>query len=174
MEGAAGTIKQIASKPGWVSKTMKRKGKASLPVDRQVEIQQWSHTFLAPFKILFTPNAAANTARSYHMEEIDSSRPLEKVTDPALELEILRYYRAAVKRGFFPHDFELYTQPSGKVALLDFDKFGTLVGRTVTLPHGLTLPIEDAVKQPIFTEAFGERLAARMLRSKTRSRSRSK
>ena len=173
MEGAAGTIKRINNRPGWVSKTMKRKGKgkASLPVDQQVEIQQWSHIFLTPFKILFTPNAAANTARSYQMEEIDSSRPLEKVTDPALELEILRYYRAAVKRGFFPHDFELYTQPSGKVALLDFDKFGTLVGRIVTLPHGLTLPIEDAVKQPIFTEAFGERLATRMLRSKTRSRS---
>ena len=61
------------------------------------------------------------------MERIDCTRyvdPLNhgETTDLNKDLHIL--YMKARAYEIFPCDYELYLQPDGRIALIDFDKFG--------------------------------------------------
>lgn len=131
MEGASARIESTEDHTV-VIKRMKRGVKGSLPIKRQYEIQTWSSDFLSPdngFKILQTPRAWSPEEKQYKMERIDDAQMIsyEDVKSvEGLEAEIKRYVREAkTQKGLYPNDFELYRQPNGAVALLDFDKFGT-------------------------------------------------
>jgi hypothetical protein len=44
-----------------------------------------------------------------------------------------------MSKSVFPIDYELYVQPDGRVAMIDFDKFSSYKDGTITFPWGLTL-----------------------------------
>ena len=84
---------------------------------------------------LFIPRVSSN-AGIYEMEFIDTTRviylgdPVNSVGKMDIELrslvheEIKDLWLARWERGFAAWDFELFLQPDGRVALIDFDKFG--------------------------------------------------
>ena len=86
---------------------------------------------------VYVPQAWPESTKAYLMEEINIQRPLVL---PALEHpcapELAAWVRALRKDGMLPLDFEAYEQPDGRVAVVDVDKFGTLVGQDVVLPWG--------------------------------------
>ena len=45
-------------------------------------------------------------------------------SDIKLENDLKLLYAAGFKSGYYPADFELFRQPDGSVAMVDFDKFG--------------------------------------------------
>ena len=121
-------------------KQLTRKAKRSnkiTPISKQLEIHQWSSQTLQPengFTVLFTPLIRlTGKNNSYEMEKIDDSNLIEKVPIP-LRNEIIAYFTAAKASGYYPSDFELYLQPDGRVALLDFDKYGIIRDRFVRFP----------------------------------------
>lgn len=87
---------------------------------------------------LFVPRAWDAEAYSYKMERIDVSRPLlltEVSSHPVLK-DLQVFFRVAQQQGIFPADFELYEQPDGSVAMVDFDKFATWKDGTIVFPWG--------------------------------------
>ena len=59
----------------------------------------------------------------YCMEAIDTSRPIAiSENDPEVFYEFLDLWKKAWMYGFGLLDFELYRQPNGTVAMIDFDK----------------------------------------------------
>ncbi len=161
MEGATSKVNLL--KNGWVRKTLKRKEKKkATPVARQLELQRWSAAILTPkhgFRILFTPEArASNAANSYEMERIDDSNPITKIEDAALEAELESYFRLAKEAGIYPSDFELYKQSDTRIALLDFDKFGTIQGRMVNFPYRHSVSLNTVPQESLYSEAFASRL----------------
>ncbi len=183
MEGAAGSIS--AANKGWIRKTLKRKQRGKTrSAANQMSIQQWCHALLTPgngYKILFTPAAKpANSEHAYNMEEIDPSNQIMKVEDAALEKEVVRFFRAALRHGQLMYDIELYRQPDGRVAVLDFDKVGDVKEDTVSFPpSSRTMPLKDALKQYYLNEEIVRKILAgrnssKSPRSRSRSRSRSK
>lgn len=175
MEGATSKVNIINN--GWVRKTLKRREKKkATPVSKQFEIHTWSASILTPkngFHILFTPAArVSNTPNSYEMERIDDSKQILKVEDPGIEKELESYFRVAKDAGIYPSDFELYLQPDGRVALLDFDKFGKIVGRTVVFPYRLSVSLNAVPKEALYTEALATRLQRIMTGGKRKTRRR--
>ena len=68
----------------------------------------------------------------YEMERIHVEKPiflgcqgnvLEGVDTALLVSELARLWKALYKKGYIAWDFELYLQPDGRVAIVDFDKF---------------------------------------------------
>jgi hypothetical protein len=57
---------------------------------------------------------------------------------PVLE-ELKSFYRAAKTASVFPVDYELYVQPDGKVAMVDFDKFSSYSDGEIQFPWGPTM-----------------------------------
>jgi hypothetical protein len=112
-------------------------------------MQQWCSKLLTPsngFSVLFTPQAWAtgSAEREYAMEQINCSSelsPLAAAADAesseATELKL--FYEKAQAAGIFPCDYELYRQPDGRIALIDFDKFSQFANGEVTLPWGATM-----------------------------------
>lgn len=179
MEGA--TSKLDVVKNGWVRKTLKRKEKKkATPIETQLEVQTWSAGILTPahgFHILFTPKARASTvANSYEMEFIDISNPIDTIKDADLQAEIEKYFRKAKDANIYPSDFELYVQPGGQVALIDFDKFGKIQadGRTVLFPYRGSVLLNTVPKEALYSKNFANRIKDIMKggrRRKTRRRS---
>ena len=176
MEGATSIVHKL--KNGWVRKTLKRKAKKSNShsAAKQIEIQQWSARTLVPengFKLLFTPEAKRNNANanSILMREIDTSKPIEKIKDAGLVKEILAYFAAAKKSGYYPSDFELYEQPNGTVALLDFDKYGILTAskRRASFPFRGPVRLNEAPVEAIYTEDLSEKIKG-VMKGGTRKR----
>jgi len=164
-EGAAGTI-HIGNN-GWVRKTLKRKARGKTRnAKNQFIIQKWSHEYLVPsngFTILYTPAArhSNNSKFSYSMERIDNKKQIMKLTkeDADLADEIVKYHRAAIRKGYFMNDIELYRQPDGRVAVLDFDKVGNIDGNTVTYPPSTrSANIKDALDQYYLTPDLAKRI----------------
>lgn len=86
-------------------------------------------------QILFVPHLYIENQEGYEMTSIDTSRILypgdpSRSTSVPQELyesmcqELTRLWISLFQRGFAAWDYELYLQPNGKIALLDFDKFG--------------------------------------------------
>jgi hypothetical protein len=61
------------------------------------------------------------------MQRIDCSRPVNILSNDidGLNQELAIFYIKAMAYEIFPCDYELYLQDDGRVALVDFDKFGT-------------------------------------------------
>jgi hypothetical protein len=66
------------------------------------------------------------------MERIDVEKPiflgcqgnvLEGLDRDLLVSELASLWKALYKKGYMAWDFELYLQPDGRVAMVDFDKF---------------------------------------------------
>ena len=85
-------------------------------------------------KILFTPRILS--FNRYIMDHIDVSWPVYEPRGlTAIELDLIWNEAAAV--GIFAWDFELYLQVDGRVAMIDFDKFGVRRGDTWVFPVDL-------------------------------------
>lgn len=142
-EGACGKIYETKQQ-GVVVKRLRRDRRKSHGAKEQCRIQCKISQILCEgngFKLLFAPRAWGATDNQYSMERIDCSRPLDilgnEVDGLSQELAIL--YIKAMAYEIFPCDYELYLQPNGRVALIDFDKFGVwLPDGTVETPWGQT------------------------------------
>lgn len=164
MEGATSKIDRL--KNGWVRKTLKRQAKkTTTPVETQMEIQNWSASILTPengFKLLFTPKARESSYKknSYEMEEIDNENPIDTITSSELQKEIELYFQYAYQAGFYPSDFELYEQPDKRIALIDFDKFGTIskTNKTVEFPYRGKLPLNTTPIEALYSENLSQHI----------------
>lgn len=164
MEGATSTVSNIGK--GWVKKTLKRKAKKTsiLPMDTQYKIQVWSSELLQPkngFKLLFSPSARPSTnANSYEMEKILTDKQILKISNPALKKEVIEYFRHAKAHGYYPSDFELYEQPDGRIALLDFDKYGVInkEKKTVLFPFRGEIPLDHEPREAVLTISLSRQL----------------
>jgi hypothetical protein len=74
-------------------------------------------------------------ADAYEMGRIDVEKliflgcqgnVLEGLNTALLVSELVRLWKALYKKGYIAWDFELYLQPDGRVAMVDFDKFKTV------------------------------------------------
>jgi hypothetical protein len=184
MEGATSFVTNIGE--GWVKKTLKRSVKRSsiTPMEKQLEVQTWSAGILKPengFKLLFTPAAKPGQSKNtYLMEKINISRPIEKIEEPKLVAEVLNYFSLAKQNNLYPSDFELYEQPDGRIALVDFDKYGQIEasGTDVIFPFRGKIPIDSVPMEVMYSEDLskniknimkgGSRKKMRLTKRKTR------
>lgn len=154
-EGASARIYEYAHYPThYVVKQQKRAARSSThPPNFQQKIQQWSHQIVqspnfqtlrvpAAFEISTSPKATA-----YVMERIDTSQPehLNKGAPQQLVKELLLYYFLCSQQGYFPNDYEIYKQPDGRYALVDFDKFGIFITHEkIEFPYNQIIHIRQA------------------------------
>jgi len=132
MEGACGKILDTED-PKVVIKKVHRRNRAhyrtgSLRAEQQMRLQECARKACeaAQFKLLFVPKAWGAERFQYKMERIQVDKPLELMdvkNHPVLE-ELKAFYSLAKRNALFPADYELYVQPDGRVAMVDFDKFG--------------------------------------------------
>ena len=110
-------------------------------------MQEWARSLCvrAGFKRLFVPRAWDADRHSYKMDRICVLLPLEVMDTKthAVLMELKAFYRLAMAVSVFPIDYELYVQPDGRVAMIDFDKFSSYKDGVITFPWGLT--IQDQV-----------------------------
>jgi hypothetical protein len=150
MEGACGKI-LITEDPSVVIKKVHRRNRAqqrtsSLRAEEQARMQKWARGLCASLKLplLFVPRAWDAEKYQYKMEKIDVSHPLlEPRTHPVLaDLKI--FFAKAKQESIFPADYELYIQPDGRVAMVDFDKFAIWnADGSVQFSWGLTMTTEQ-------------------------------
>jgi hypothetical protein len=149
MEGANGKILDTED-PRVVIKKIHRRNRAQhrMGSHTAVEQQQLQETCRrlceqSGFKILFVPRAWAAERFHYKMERICVDKPLEvmEAKDHSVFEELKLFYAACKKRCLFPADIELYIQPDGRVAMVDFDKCAEWISETgeILFPWGLTV-----------------------------------
>ncbi len=104
--------------------------------------------------MLFVPRAWDATKHAYKMDRINVAVPLEvtEVKGHAVLEELKAFYKAAMAASVFPMDYELYVQPDGKIAMVDFDKFSSWKDGTITFPWGLVM--QDNVLREQFPFLF--------------------
>jgi len=113
------TVKKIPHK-----KT--QKGSLSLNEQKAIHamIEESSYTLLRAPRLIH--------GEGYEMERIDVEKPiflgcqgnvLEGIDRGLLVSELAMLWKALYKKGYMAWDFELYLQPDGRVAIVDFDKF---------------------------------------------------
>lgn len=145
MEGACGQIIATADPEVVIKKVYKRPGPhrrtKSHRAPTQCAIQCWAHGVCQPsngYTVLFVPRAWDPMAHQYTMQRINTDQPITNEGIP--EEELKKFYADAKTEGIFPCDYELYKQPDGRVAMIDFDKFGRWQENgIVVFPWGLTL-----------------------------------
>lgn len=80
-----------------------------------------------------------------------------------LERELVRFWAMMWGHGFAPWDFELYLQRSGRVMIVDYDKWGFRVSaqgaERVQPPAGLPAATHNFFCHPCFPPEFPRRLA---------------
>jgi RIO-like serine/threonine protein kinase len=160
MEGACGRIISTDD-PNVVIKHVYHRNRpqqrnCSLRAEEQAQMQEFARRLCikAGFQMLFVPRAWDATKHAYKMDRIDVSSPLEMtdVKDHAVLEELKAFYAAAMVASVFPMDYELYVQPDGKIAMVDFDKFSSWKDGTITFPWGLVL--KDSVMREQFPFLF--------------------
>lgn len=140
MEGASGKI--IEEADGTVVKKVHRHLKQRAKchgAQKQCEIQQWAARLLTPengFTILYAPRAWITQKQQQHEYSMEKIHCVEEVA-PAEVAELKLFYARAKEVGIFPCDYELYRQPDGRVAMIDFDKFAAWKGDAVEFPWGM-------------------------------------
>jgi hypothetical protein len=131
MEGACGKILDTED-PKVVIKKVHRRNRAhqrtcSLTAERQAARQESSRRFCEELgcKLLYVPRAWGAERFQYKMDRICVDTPIELMTakNHAVFEELQAFYKRCKLRFIFPADFELYEQPDGRVAMVDFDKF---------------------------------------------------
>ena len=162
MEGSCGRILNTDD-PNVVIKKVYRRNRpqqrsCSLRAEEQARMQEWARgvVWSLQLKTLFVPRAWDAEKHQYKMDRIDVSKPLQedqiKTHDVLADLKA--FYAKAKDRGVFPVDYELYIQPDGRVAMVDFDKFSTWhKDGSIVFPWNSTLT-EQQVQQ-ILTHILG-------------------
>ena len=126
-EGSSGRVFETAE-PGVVVKIAKRTARGNLTIKEQFKMQHrvWSILNFEGYKVLYTPKPLKCIGNSYTMEKIDDSNFIggaELAERPELVVELHRLYDRLKSFKVCPNDFELYPQPDGRVAMIDYDKF---------------------------------------------------
>ncbi len=155
MEGACGKILSTED-PSVVIKKIHRRNRpqqrtSSLRAEKQAAMQMWAAQVCRSLgcKLLYVPRAWDVETHSYKMERISTDSPLleDDIQSHPVLTELLAFYRRAREERIFPADYELYIQPDGRVAMVDFDKFALwLEDGNILYPWGLVLPCEQAQK----------------------------
>lgn len=150
MEGACGKILETQEVDVIIKKVHRRKRAqqrtSSLRAKEQFEMQRWARETTKGMKILFVPEAWDCSEHEYKMKKIDVSKPLEesKIPEHIVLQELQEFYNRGKQEGIFPCDYELYEQPDGKVAMIDFDKFSSWkTDGSVEYPWGLKIESEN-------------------------------
>ncbi len=147
MEGACGRIISTDD-PTVVIKHVYRRNRpqqrsCSLRAEEQARMQEWARGICVKggFQLLFVPRAWDAEKHSYKMDRIQVDKPLEltEVKDNAVLEELKAFYAAAMAVCIFPLDYELYIQPNGTIAMVDFDKFSSWHNGTITFPWGVSM-----------------------------------
>ena len=122
MEGACAKI--VEESNGIVRKVL-RKAYKGKPANEQFYLQQLGCLVISECKLkhILVPEVHTLELKSYTMDRIDTSKPLyeEKVSNEILD-ELQMFCKAFEEHGWYVNDIECYVQPSGKVAIIDFDK----------------------------------------------------
>lgn len=150
MEGASGRIeatnkKNIVRKVVY-SRSSSQKKTSSLRAPAQAAMQKRMRNLTKEFKLLFVPDVYEIANTSYTMDRVDVSKPIEmmSIQEYSVFSEIQKFFQLCRSEGIYPADFELYEQPDGRVALLDFDKFATWAkDGSITFPWGQTLTAKE-------------------------------
>lgn len=162
MEGACGKILDTDN-PGVVLKKLHRRNRAqqrtcSLKAEEQARMQEWARTLCRSlgFQTLYVPRAWDAERFQYKMDRISIEKPL-MLTDVKTSVvlgELKVFYAKAKEKAVFPADYELYIQPDGRVAMVDFDKFATWnKDGSITFPWGVELPSQQV--QDVLTDILG-------------------
>lgn len=148
MEGACGKI-LTTEDPNVVIKKVHRRNRpqqrtCSLKAPEQAKMQEWARGLCSSqgFALLYVPKAWAPDAHTYKMERITTETPLTytEIQGHPVVSELKIFYDRAKSEGVFPADYELYIQPDGRVAMIDFDKFGSWYpDGSMQYPWGLKL-----------------------------------
>ena len=119
------------------------------------------------YSVLFVPLLSDDQTK-YEMALINTDRPIWLGTlsnfDTRLVQEVVQFWKDMYAEGFALLDFELYEQPSGRVALIDFDSTGFhMTGKNehIHIP-GKQIPPAQFFVHPCFTPDFEQRLAMRL------------
>jgi hypothetical protein len=111
----------------------RRVPKGSLSLDQQKAIHAAIIEETTSYTLLTAPRLVH--ADAYEMGRIDVEKViflgcqgnvLEGLNTALLVSELARLWKALYKKGYIAWDFELYLQPDGRVAMVDFDKFKTV------------------------------------------------
>ncbi len=132
-EGASSIVSISDELQDVVIKTAKRRvPRGSLCIQQQYQLQTWATRETQDYKVLHVPAAfTLLNHKSYTMHRIDTTQPLwlssecpPRLGPPGLVEELNRLVSAAANTcNAVPHDYELYLQPDGTVAMIDFDKW---------------------------------------------------
>jgi hypothetical protein len=119
------------------------------------------------YTILYTPELSDDQTQ-YEMRLVDTRKPLWLAhmphQDSLLKTEVVRFWKEMYSHGFALYDFELYEQPTGRVAILDFDSVGfhmTGTNEKIVIP-GKEIPPRDYFIHPCFSPDFEEKLNMRL------------
>jgi hypothetical protein len=135
IEGACGQIVETAQADVVIKRIHRCQSRGTRSkchnADEQCKIQMWASDLLKPvngFTVLFTPRAwltDSTSEREYAMERIDCSTEINpcELSESQEAGELRLFYEKAKSVGIYPCDYELYRQPDGRLALIDFDKF---------------------------------------------------
>lgn len=138
MEGSCGKIiiidKHTVKKEIYRSKN-KTHFTHSLRAPEQYHIQRLCSIITRNYPTLYVPKVYDYDANGYIMGRIDTSQYLHP-SDVDKD-ELIKFYSDCKKYNLYPTDFELYKQPNGKIALIDFDKFCLYIDdTTIKFPWG--------------------------------------
>jgi hypothetical protein len=121
-EGTNGRIYKLSN--GNIQKVGKRRVSG-----HDIQTQKRIHMFLERVtvdnKYIYVPSVVTERVADYEycMESIDTSRPISiSECNIGVKQEFCRLWYAAWEFGFGLLDFELYEQPDGRIAMIDFDK----------------------------------------------------
>lgn len=124
MEGTCGNI--LDESLTTVRKVLKRKYKGKTAKE-QFSLQQLAYSIVQEYdmKHIQIPKVYTYDQRSYTMERIDTNKPIYEyksyISEYALK-ELWNFCDVFESLGYFANDIECYLQPSGKIAIIDFDK----------------------------------------------------
>lgn len=166
---------RIYTTPFGVVKKAKRTSKAhDVLTQRRIHVIASEVLKNGSYSLLYTPDLSSDGTQ-YEMRKIDTRSPIwlgsDETRDPVLIEEVVRFWTAMYTYkpdgGFALLDFELYKQPSGRVAVIDFDSTGfvntDLYGNaTVTIPGKEDIPPAMFFVHPCFPPDFEERLSMRL------------
>lgn len=154
MEGTCGMILNTEN-PHVVIKKIYRKANPhhrtrSHRAPQQFSLQVWAHNFFGNNSTIFVPKAWDLEDHQYKMERIDVSNPVPYDiirNDKDIRRELTAMYATGRRTGIYPMDYELYRQADGRVAMVDFDKFGMWNNDgSVEFPWGLHWSAEEAIR----------------------------
>jgi hypothetical protein len=117
--------------------------------------------------VLYTPELSDDETK-YEMRLIDGRHPIwlgsQPISDSLLKTELIRFWKEMFSHGFALYDFELYQQPNGRVAMIDFDSVGfhlTGSNERIEIP-GKTISPREYFVHPCFPPDFEEKLNMRL------------